>query len=104
MCTGARRLFSELDVVASAVETASTFEGSVEASCGCSLGLFEDGSFAGGLGIEAGAFLSEGLFLCKRPRGFGGADGPRVAKARVTCRGNFDDHLVTSSIVTRLQL
>jgi hypothetical protein len=102
ICTGVRRLFSELDVVASALETASTFEGSVEASCGGSLGLFEVGSFAGGLGGYAGALFVEGVCLGRRPRGPGGVDGLRVANARMKCRGSLNDQLVAGSILTRL--
>jgi hypothetical protein len=92
-------VFSPSGVVASALETASTLEGSAAASFGGSLELFGVGSFADGLDEYAGALRCGVMLLVRRPRGPGGRGVPRVANVRMHCRGRRNDHLAAGNIV-----
>jgi hypothetical protein len=100
MYTGDRRLFSPVAVVARAFETASTLDGSTDASFGASLGLFGGGSLPDGLDEYAGALRCGALCLGRRPRGPGGGGVPRVANVRMHCLGSRSGHLAAGSIVS----
>jgi hypothetical protein len=99
MYTGVRRLLSPFAVVARALETASTLDGSAEASFGGSLGSFDGGSFPDGFEEYAGTLRCGGICLGRRPRGPGGGGVPRVANVRMHRRGSRSDHLAAGSIV-----
>jgi hypothetical protein len=97
--TGVTRLFSLLGVVESAVDTASTFEGGLEAFCGESFGLFGVLSPPLCLDEYAGDLRCGILLLDRRPRGPGGGGVPRVANVRMRGRGTRSDHLAAGSML-----
>jgi hypothetical protein len=88
------RLFSESGVVERAFETASTFEGSFEASLGGSLGLF-----VGGLVEYADIFCWDGR-VRNRLRVLCDDSVARVANVRAEGRDSRSDHLAAGSIFT----
>jgi len=108
MCTGVTRLFSPSGVVASAFDTASTFEdGSAEASFGGSLDSFGNSldSFDGGgtpgcLEEYGGTLLCGGVCFGSRARGPGGGGVRPVANVRMACRGSRKYHLAAGNIST----
>jgi hypothetical protein len=77
-----------------ALETASTFEGDVEASCGGSLG-FDGGSLLGGLV----AYVRTIVYLGRRSRDARGVRVPRVVYVRAHRCGSRRDHLAAGSIL-----